>query len=121
MPPALVYRSASGQVEEVDLVGTPLGSLADASYGLWESDLEPGDTVLLMSDGLPELLDGGLEPFGYERVRSCFAACAAGGADEIIGRLAAEAESWNGGLAPEDDITFVVFKIRRPGPVEVRG
>ena len=45
MPPALIFRQQTSQVEEVALVGTPLGSMADATYDQWSSNLDPGDTV----------------------------------------------------------------------------
>jgi serine phosphatase RsbU (regulator of sigma subunit) len=115
MPPALVYRRERREVEEVALRGTPLGSIAQAEYEEWESDLAPGDTLLFMTDGFPELLNGDGEPLGYSRVRSLFEGMAAGAPKEIIQRLSTEAASWNGGRQLEDDITFVVFQHRSSG------
>jgi serine phosphatase RsbU (regulator of sigma subunit) len=112
MPPALVYRHRRGFVEEVALAGTPLGSLSQALYDHWESDLAPGDTLLLMTDGFPELLNGEGEPLGYPRVRSLFEKAAGASPREIIDHLSRGAESWNGGQHPDDDITFVVLKHR---------
>ena len=60
------------EVEEVALSGTPLGSMAETSYLEWDSSLESGDTMLLMSDGFPELLSGEGEVLGYGRARARF-------------------------------------------------
>ncbi len=112
MPPVLLFRHQDRVVEEVALAGVPLGSLADVSYQQWESELAIGDTVLLMTDGFPELLNHEEEPMGYPRVLSLFEAAAAKPAEEIIADLAMAAEDWRGNERPHDDITFVVLKMR---------
>lgn len=110
MPPALVFRERTAAVEEVELVGTPLGSMAEATYDQWSSDLAPGDTVLLMTDGFPELLNVEGEPMGYERVRDVFEA-AAGDTPELITRsLAGAAARWSASASLNDDITFLVLR-----------
>ena len=112
MPPALIYRGDSGRVEEVALSGTPLGSMGGTSYLEWESPIGPGDTLLLMSDGFPELLSVEGEVLGYSRARERFEEAASASPDEIVAHLAASLVDWNGGRPPEDDVTFVVLKAR---------
>ena len=112
MPPALLYSHRNQRLQEIELVGMPLGSLADASYQLWESELSGGDTVLLMTDGFPELLNGDEEAMGYERVRSIFTASHAKSPQQIIDDLSGEAEAWTSGQPPHDDITFVVLRVK---------
>src|SRR5690606_9872277 len=68
MPPALLYRSNTKQIEEIVLKGMPLGAYQDFPYQLRETELNTGDTLLLMSDGLPELFNKNMEMFGYEKV-----------------------------------------------------
>ncbi len=111
MPPVLVRR-ASGELEEIALQGLPLGGMAQPSYQRHEVALAAGDIVLLMSDGLPELLNEEGEPFGYARLRRAVDECAGCSPQEIIARLAAAAEEWTGGRPPGDDVTFVVLKVR---------
>ncbi|MEJ2084608.1 MAG: SpoIIE family protein phosphatase [Acidobacteriota bacterium] len=115
MPPALVWRANSGAVEEVVLPGTPLGGMADTSYLEWSSKLDRGDTVLLMTDGFPELLDRTGEPLGYHRVRSIFSASVQPSAKAIIKNLSRQAEKWSAGRPPQDDITFLVLRMRSEG------
>ena len=110
MPPALIYRHRECQVEEVALVGTPLGSMANATYQEWSCELEPGDTVLLMTDGFPELLDSEGEPLGYPRVRELFGATAGEVPEEIITSLARAAGDWSGDESPADDMTLLVLQ-----------
>ena len=110
MPPVLHYSAARRRLQEIELVGVPLGTLADVSYQHWESELDPGDTLLLMTDGFAELLNGEEETMGYTRVRELFEASVAKQPEEIIADLSSAAEAWTGGLPPHDDITFVVLR-----------
>lgn len=112
MPPLLIHRAASGTVEEVFLQGTPLGSLGDPSYAEREVGLAPGDTVLLMTDGFPELLNGAGEPLGYGRTGELFAAEAGKEPSALLARLAAAGDAWCDGCTPADDVTFVAFRVR---------
>jgi serine phosphatase RsbU (regulator of sigma subunit) len=111
MPPVLVHRRGDGQAEEIALQGMPLGGLA-SPYQERRLEIAPGDTVLLMTDGLPELTDAAGDPLGYPRVRSLFESLAGKLPEEIIAGLAAAAESWAAGQAPKDDITLVVIRLR---------
>ena len=112
MPPVLVHRRATSSVEEVGLTGLPLGSMAEASYDQWRSHLEQGDTVLLMTDGFPELMNLEQEPLGYERASSLFREVADGTPEEITSHLAEAAQEWTWGKPPVDDLTFVVLKMK---------
>ena len=87
--------------------GVPLGAMSRYEYREVEVGLEPGDTVLLMSDGFPELPNAAGEPLGYAQVRDLFASCAARTPQEVIDGLA-----WSPAEAPGDDVTFVVARRR---------
>ena len=112
MPPALVHRAATGEVESVVTEGMPLGSLTGFPYRQSELDLESGDTVLLMSDGFPERLNGDDEMLGYDNVQEAFSRVASTEPQTIIDRLVADGEAWAGGKPAADDTTFVVLKMR---------
>jgi serine phosphatase RsbU (regulator of sigma subunit) len=114
MPPPLLARAGSGKVEEIDLTGMPLGGLA-SSYREVETSVLPGDTLLLMSDGFPELPNVEGDPIGYDRVQEIFEASAAKFPDEIIQDLSAAAADWVGHVPPNDDVTFVVMRVREQG------
>jgi len=111
MPPLLLFRKARASVEEVALAGMPLGGLA-FDYEERRLQVESGDTILMMTDGLPELADPEGEPLGYPRVRALFAELGHLAPADIIAGLARAAESWSEGQAPKDDMTFVVLKVR---------
>lgn len=111
MPPALLYRADTREVEEIALEGMPLGGLA---YDYQEVQLRvaPGDTLLLMTDGLPELQDERGEPFGYLRVCQRVQELGGRAPEDVIAGLADSARAWTGGNPPNDDVTFVVIRVR---------
>ena len=111
MPPALVYQAATQQVEEISLKGVPLGGPA-FSYRKTCVALSPGDTVMLMSDGFPELFNDSREMLGYDRAVSIFAEVAHQSPEEIIEHFKASASTWMNGRAQDDDVTFVVMKVK---------
>lgn len=113
MPPAMIYRTQTGALEQVLLGGMPLGALRRFPYQQVTVSLSPGDVVLLMSDGFPERLDPADEMLGYERAGSAFETAAASAASTaaIVERLRRDSEDWAAGRPPDDDVTFVVLKV----------
>ncbi|MCU1227813.1 MAG: Serine phosphatase RsbU, regulator of sigma subunit [Acidobacteria bacterium] len=114
MPPALVHRAKSNTIDELAFSATPLGTLG-TEYQEQTASLEPGDTILLLTDGFPELLDGAGQQFGYTAVTETFAAAAtAASAAEVIAQINGAVAAWHGEQPPNDDVTFVVVRARRP-------
>lgn len=112
MPPVLIWRADDGSVEEIQLAGLPLGASARFPYAQATVPLRTGDAVLFMTDGFPERLSAEEELFGYERATESFQRAAAGTAAGIIDRLRLDVERWAGGRPTDDDVTFVVLKMK---------
>jgi serine phosphatase RsbU (regulator of sigma subunit) len=114
MPPLLHYRAADGRVAELAPAGTPLGARADFPYTEARCTVAPGDALLLLTDGLPELPNADGEPFGYDRLRARFGELAAAGdcAAAIVAGLRQDAGEWGGAAAPGDDVTLLVLHAR---------
>lgn len=112
MPPTLIYRNSTKQLEEITIKGMPLGAVDKFPYSIRETELVAGDTLLLMSDGFPELFNEKKELFGYERVQTEFHKVADKSPEQIIDRLKSSASDWAGDSDPNDDVTFVVIKVK---------
>ena len=112
MPPLLLFRSATNSVERINLTGLPLGGVISYRYREMTTDMQPGDVLLLLSDGLTELFNPADEMFGEERVEQCLQASAQMTPDEIIAQLLAAAEEWAEGRKLDDDLTLVVLKAK---------
>jgi serine phosphatase RsbU (regulator of sigma subunit) len=111
MPPVYVRR-ADGNVESFELPGSPLGSLAAFPYHQIEVPLLSGDLIVFMSDGLPELLNEDSEMAGYDRVMSLLRHSSAQSAQDLVTELVAFADEWKGSRPQDDDITFVVVRMK---------
>jgi serine phosphatase RsbU (regulator of sigma subunit) len=74
--------------------------------------LSPGDTVLFLSDGFPELFNEAGEMLGYVRVEELFREAARGRPAEIVHALSEAASKWRGSRPQDDDITFIVMQKR---------
>ena len=61
-------RTATGAVE-LRATGMPLGLMPEMTYDEKEAVLEPGESLLLYSDGLVEAHDPGGDMFGFPRLR----------------------------------------------------
>jgi serine phosphatase RsbU (regulator of sigma subunit)/ligand-binding sensor domain-containing protein len=112
MPPVYLYKSKHRIIEEHLMEGMPLGTMDNFPYELKEMELIKGDTLLLMSDGFPELQNEHNEIFGYKRARNSFEEVAEKEPEEIISYLKEEGSRWSNDKEPDDDVTFVVIKVK---------
>jgi serine phosphatase RsbU (regulator of sigma subunit) len=112
MPPMLIFRAAENRVEEVGIPAMPLGSVSNFTYQQEEFSFAIGDTMVLMSDGFPEMFDESGNMLGYEKAGEMLKEVANLSPQEIINRFVETGEKWAGLRAQDDDVTFVVIKIR---------
>jgi serine phosphatase RsbU (regulator of sigma subunit) len=112
MPPVFIYKRGSQTIEEHVIKGMPLGTFNDFPYSIVESDISTGDTILLMSDGFPELQNDEKEMYGYKRARNYFEEIAGETPENIISKLKTAGSEWVNDKDPDDDVTFVVIKVK---------
>jgi len=110
MPSALIYRAATRKIERVELKGMPLGSRVDYPYKKVAFSLEPGDSLLLMTDGLPELQNREGDMFGYEKIRSIFEEQGDDSPDRVVDHMTRYSREWLNGFPQNDDMTFFMIK-----------
>lgn len=110
MPPILIFRADSGEVEEIVIKAPPLGAIAGFTYVSRSFTIGEGDVVLVMSDGFAELFSEAGEMLGYGRVRGIFRKMPQAGATEAVHYLMSEAAQWRGNRGQEDDITLMVIR-----------
>ena len=96
MPPALIFRNETQSVEEIRLQALPLGGTSEFKYSKKETTFGSGDTLLLMSDGFPELFNKEKELLDYKKAKEIFSSVAQLGPGEIINHLCKEADNWRG-------------------------
>jgi len=111
IPPLLIYRIKTGTIDEYKIKGMPLGAVDSFPYETITTELEYGDTVLIMTDGLPELFNKEKLSFEYTRVKEIFSQNAHRPVNEIVNKLFLAGEDWMTDQKQNDDITLVAFRL----------
>ncbi len=106
----LILR-ANGDTVTLASTGTPLGLLPLLMpYTEVSVALEPGDTLVLFSDGVTEAQNADEEEYGEARLVDCLRAVADQPATVMIERLMASIDGFAGGAPQFDDITLLVAR-----------
>jgi serine phosphatase RsbU (regulator of sigma subunit) len=110
----LVVR-ANGEAVMLVSTGTPLGLLQPGlPFGESELTLEPGDLLVLYSDGVTEAQNAAEEEYGAERLLEVVRAAASESPDVMIARILASIDGFAGDAPQFDDITLLVLMRPRP-------
>lgn len=112
MPPLLYYRKATDKVEEILIKGLFLGSSLQEKVETREFEVKPGDVLLAMSDGLPELFNKKKEMLDYERISQRFSEVVAEPAEGIIRAIENLSIEWTDHGDINDDIALLVMKMK---------
>jgi serine phosphatase RsbU (regulator of sigma subunit) len=86
--------------------------MRNALYNTVERELKIGDTILLLTDGLPEQMNPNEEMFDYSRVKQHFDEIVENPPNTIIEKLVEAGDNWMDGRVQDDDITFVVIRVK---------
>lgn len=119
LPKGILYRCNTQLIELIELKGLPLGSPAKFPYREQQFELQPGDTLILMTDGFPELFDSERKMYGYEHTIELFRQHASLEPVKIVNQFTQIAQSWLNGSPQNDDITFIVIQ-RKKVPAVVK-
>lgn len=111
MPPLLIFRKATGEVEQFIIKAMPLGAFYDFPYEKIETTISKGDIVIMMSDGLTELFNLQNEIYGLERVVESLKEFANKSSEEIVNYIFEKSKSWSHDLPLKDDMTIIAIKI----------
>jgi serine phosphatase RsbU (regulator of sigma subunit) len=110
-PLPLIFKNS--EIREVEVYGLPLGLSHDATYDEACISLEPGDTVLLYTDGITEAMGPSRELFGYERLLALLQREGHRAARSLVERTWSAASDFSGASSQADDMTVMVLKALR--------
>ena len=112
----MVYRKQSDSVERLESEDVILGFLPKPDYQVRHLVLEPGDCILLYTDGIPEAVNQTGEMFGEDRLSQLFAQLAPNrSAQRILQGIMKELDVYRRGLTGADDVTAVVIRCTDEG------
>jgi sigma-B regulation protein RsbU (phosphoserine phosphatase) len=115
--PPLWYRSATRQwsllhdtgPESKEIANLPLGIIAGTEYHQTAIGLEPGDLLILYTDGINEAANEAGDQLGFERLLSIAQGLPTGSASSSGEALMAAVSEFRGGKAAKDDATVVAL------------
>ncbi|HBA83510.1 MAG TPA: hypothetical protein DCZ95_05380 [Verrucomicrobia bacterium] len=108
----LIYRCRSGEVEAIPAGGLVLGIMSDWPHLPKENfvALEPGDKIVLYTDGVTEAFNESRDEFGFERLLEAVRRYGGQSPADLISSLRAEVARFAHGAEQNDDITLVVME-----------
>jgi len=113
-PPMLLQ--ADGTVRLVEPLGDPiLAVVPGAGFREASLDLQPGDALLLYTDGLTEAFSAAGEEYGEPRLTTALAGAKGGEAAAVADHCIAAVEAFSVGAAQSDDMTCLVARISPAG------
>jgi sigma-B regulation protein RsbU (phosphoserine phosphatase) len=113
VPPPIICKQ--GKVSPLSAEGFPLGMFDAAEYQEREVVIEPGDCLVLYTDGLVETRDVRGEEFGYERLEEVLEKNYRLKAKKVIESIFAQIEKFSLDNRKLDDQTIVVLKADEGG------
>ncbi len=107
-PPPLVVR-ASG-IARVDSTGLPIGMFCSERFTSQVVQLDPGETLLLYTDGLLETQNSSGVEYGIDRLVALAGSAATLEPKAIVDACLADLASFRGAVAATDDLTIMAVR-----------
>jgi phosphoserine phosphatase RsbU/P len=106
----------AGVAEEPFSEGSyPVGLVPEAEYTTARLKLEPGDTIVLFSDGVTEAMDPDEELFGVPRLREVLTGQTECPLDQLQKCVLEAVENFARGASQADDLTLLIVRYRAAG------
>jgi sigma-B regulation protein RsbU (phosphoserine phosphatase) len=100
----------SGRCSAIESAGLPLGLFCDSRYETTTFRLEPGDSLLLYTDGLIEALNPSGQEYGLERLSTVAAKRRARSARELASACVDDWRAFLAGTRKQDDLTVLAVQ-----------
>ncbi|NJN14957.1 MAG: SpoIIE family protein phosphatase [Oscillochloris sp.] len=107
----------NGALHEIEVCGLPLSARADAIYTEHTIQLEPGDQLVLLSDGVIEEQNPQRELFGFDRLIDTISSTVGHDPHQMLARIWDAVRMFRGDSEQSDDITVVVIQVASAAPI----
>jgi phosphoserine phosphatase RsbU/P len=107
-PPFLM--EADGKVHFEERGGVPLGMFRDTRYYEYFAEIQPGQVLVLYTDGVTEAMNRKFEEYGRDRLVEAVRNCRNLSSREMIDFIHRDVLNWTEGLGATDDVTFFILK-----------
>ena len=107
---APILRRANGKMETLETGGLPLGIEVGSKYETATIELQPGDALILFTDGVVEAFNERGEEFGNDRWFGAIRSLPDWSAQDTLQFLMNRVDEFVGATRQSDDITCLVFR-----------
>jgi sigma-B regulation protein RsbU (phosphoserine phosphatase) len=88
----------------------PVGLLPQAQFTTCSARLEPGDTLVLVTDGITEAMNPEHDEYGRERLVEVVKRSAQASVEEMQASILADVEQFTRGEYQSDDLTLLIVR-----------
>src|SRR5713226_4384997 len=107
-PPLLIDADGNAHFEERG--GVPLGMFRDSRYYEYYVTIDPGQMLVLYTDGVTEAMNSSDEEYGLDRLVDAVKRGRHLSSRELIDSIHREVIDWTEGVGAHDDVTFFIIK-----------
>jgi sigma-B regulation protein RsbU (phosphoserine phosphatase) len=105
-----ILRRKTGAIERLAIGGVPLGILEDAAYESATVTLEPGDWLVVFTDGVIEAENNAQQEYGEERLLVMLHSGVALAPAMLLNSIMADLDRFTGDAPQHDDVTCMLLK-----------
>ncbi len=113
--PAFLRRQ-SGDLVALEAQNFPIGMFDFAEFSSGTAQMEPGDFLVMYSDGVTEAANPAGELYGEDSLRHVLKAFSGTEAQQLLDEILVAVRAFTSGYAQADDITVVVLQYFGPKP-----
>ncbi len=106
----IIARKKSGEIELLRKGGISLGVLDDSTFQDYETNINPGDILLLYTDGVTEAFAKNGETYNQERLFEFIKRNTHLSARDLLDEMEKELKEFSADMPPSDDVTLVCLK-----------
>lgn len=107
----LLFRK-DGRTEELEIGGLILGFMPDFEYSVATVSFNPGDTLLMYTDGVNEAQNSAKEEYGTDRLEEIVRRYPEKSSSELCRTILEDVTEYSGNADQYDDITLLAIKSR---------
>ncbi len=107
---APMLRRSSGTIERLETGGMPVGISPAAVYESGATTLNPGDWLVIFTDGVIEAINTKDEEYGEPNLERVVSDAAGATPAEMLRRLLADLDGYVGNTPQQDDVTCLLLK-----------
>jgi serine phosphatase RsbU (regulator of sigma subunit) len=112
--PPLLFRAGAARTEFLRPEGMALGITGGPAFArhlaVQRVGLEPGDVLVLYSDGVVEMMDSQRKLYGEDRLQAVVESNSQRSAPQIVEAIRSSVAQFRGAAEPHDDLTLLVLK-----------